>query len=864
MAARHVRLSLVGALAIVLIGLLAWPATGSSYQFGPGVLQVRPEKTVFDWSTQRCTQPGGALDGSHMPDSPVRAFRDYQNRVQLILPSGGSKYATPPLGEHTRRMITPPGGNLDDLSKLAVDCKVVNVSHNNPDPASYDNWEWLDSVYTTDGRTVYGLAANSYYGAEWPGQCPSGVFNKCWYSSITSALSTDGGESYGDPATPPNHRVANSAFVYTPDAGPDGFFRPSNILYTKRPGDSQPYYYAMIGPEQGSPTRPQGWGACVVRTSNIADPTSWRAWNGSGFTVRFINPYTEPFADPAQSACTVVSRNQISKMTVSLTYNTYFKKYLLIDGTTKTDPATGQTVPGFYYSLSDDLVNWSDRQLLMQGEMSWTYQCGDDNPIAYPSLIDHDSTSRDFETTGQNNYLYFTRLNYVNCAQTADRDLIRIPIKFPTAYRFGSIATQQGPEQTVFQWDEERCKNPDGSFDDFHIPDSEVRAFRDYQNRVQLLIQHGGGGTSSGQHTRRVITPAGGSLDNLSTLATDCKVVHVSHKSLDPSSYDNWEWLNATYTPDGRTVYGLVHNEFHGWEQPSQCTVDNPEGAFTTNCWYNAITAAVSTNGGESYSHATPPAHRVASSAFRYTPNKGPLGYFQPSNILYTKRPGDNKSYYYVMVRAERGSADLGDPQQRGVCLLRTSKISDPSTWRGWDGLADDNKGGFTVRFADAYRDTNVNPILNSCAVVSPDGPGFVFKVGDMSGSLTYNSYFKKYMLMSQTLTVDPQNPAQQIWGVYYTLSSDLVTWDDRKLLMEAKIPWGNYQCGDQNPIAYPTVVDSNSPGRNFDTVDQTTYLYFTEFHNRVIRDPQTGNLTCYGSLDRDLIRIPIQFSGGG
>ncbi len=66
----------------------------------------------------------------------------------------------------------------------------------------------------------------------------------------------------------------------------------------------------------------------------------------------------------------------------------------------------------------------------MEVESRHTYRCGDPNPVAYPSVLDPDSTSRNFETTGKEAYLYFTRYNYQSCRETFDRDLVRIPIEF--------------------------------------------------------------------------------------------------------------------------------------------------------------------------------------------------------------------------------------------------------------------------------------------------------------------------------------------------------------------------------------------------------------------------------------------------
>ena len=66
----------------------------------------------------------------------------------------------------------------------------------------------------------------------------------------------------------------------------------------------------------------------------------------------------------------------------------------------------------------------------MEVETRSTYQCGDPDPVAYPSVLDPDSSSRNFETTGKEVYLYFTRSNYESCNETSDRDLVRVPIEF--------------------------------------------------------------------------------------------------------------------------------------------------------------------------------------------------------------------------------------------------------------------------------------------------------------------------------------------------------------------------------------------------------------------------------------------------
>ena len=88
------------------------------------------------------------------------------------------------------------------------------------DPAKYADHEWLAAPYTDDGRTVYSLVHDEYQGQTHPGRCPSGVYLKCWYNSITLAVSTDGGRTFTHAERRRAHLVASVPYRYEPDAGP--------------------------------------------------------------------------------------------------------------------------------------------------------------------------------------------------------------------------------------------------------------------------------------------------------------------------------------------------------------------------------------------------------------------------------------------------------------------------------------------------------------------------------------------------------------------------------------------------------------------------------------------------------------------
>jgi len=83
---------------------------------------------------------------------------------------------------------------------------------------------------------------------------------------------------------------------------------------------------------------------------------------------------------------------------------------------------------GFYYSVSTDLVHWSEGRLFLPLATPWTPGCDQDH-FAYPSLIDVDSPSRNFDVAGEEPYLYFVRQRLDGCRVTMQRDLVRTKMR---------------------------------------------------------------------------------------------------------------------------------------------------------------------------------------------------------------------------------------------------------------------------------------------------------------------------------------------------------------------------------------------------------------------------------------------------
>ncbi len=346
---------------------------------GSAAVNTGATEVVFNYDIDKCNT-------EDIPDVPTRVFRDASGTINLIA------------SHFTNWRMT---GN--DFSSLTKDCNPIMSSHQSSNAGDFNNNEWISATYTADGKNIHALVHNEYV--------PCGNWNNCWYNSITYASSSDSGATFTH-ASAPNHLVAASPYQspYPNTHSPFGIFGGSNII------EKDGYYYKML---QLETYQAQQWGAGIMRTNNLSDPASWRGWDGTGFTVQFVNPYTQSGYTAADHVLEPVSRDQIGKMCASISYNSYFGKYILVDFTV--GEVNGVLKYGFYYSLSNDLIHWSTKQFIMQVQPTWAV--GGAN---YPSLIDHNDVSRNFEVTGQSCFLYYTKWN----SGTYDRDLVRVPITF--------------------------------------------------------------------------------------------------------------------------------------------------------------------------------------------------------------------------------------------------------------------------------------------------------------------------------------------------------------------------------------------------------------------------------------------------
>lgn len=441
-----------------------------------------PEEVVFDWTNDRC-------EDENIPDIAARAFRDADGMVQLWI------------GHYVNyRMIGP------DLNQVEPDCTLLMRSDFDPDPSKFNDSEWLAAPYTEDGNTVYGIVHNEYRGdthnAARPGQCPSGERLICLDTSVTMMISTDGGDSYHDILEPPNHMVATLPYTFNDQGVPSGLRQPSNIIRGK---DGYFYVYTNISdyPANLADFPPQ-W-VCVMRTDDLSAPSSWRFWDGEGFSGKFVNPYVETIG-PDTPKCAPLEKDDLSgSLNESVTYNSALGRYIMIGYSYH--PTAADPTWGYYYSFSDDLVHWTRRELLLElpGENA-VENSAIEMFYAYPSLIDPDSPSMNFDTSDENAYLYLTRFNN---GVTLDRDLIRFPLQItppvypvPGSWRFDSDGDTEG-------W---HADNQLASFntlagdlsmestgDDPYMISPPVTVPADEYNRLGIRMKVSTGGSTTGQ-----------------------------------------------------------------------------------------------------------------------------------------------------------------------------------------------------------------------------------------------------------------------------------------------------------------------------------------------------------------------------
>jgi hypothetical protein len=384
-------LLILGGLALLTIPASAQTAASTP---PPQASSAPTIKAVLDGDRSAVfSTPQDACSQNDIPDAMARAFRDYMGTIHFISASSTNYQSLGPT-----------------LDTLVHSCEAAFVSANEANPAAYNDQVWLTSFYTLNGKEIAALSHTEYHGWSHPGECtvqnPQNLFD-CEYDSDTYHQSSDGGYHFNGFKAPAN-LVAGVPEKYQIDLGPMGYSVDSNIV------EYGGWYYAIVTDWQwprncSGVTGPHHCvvplGGTPMRTKNVFEPQSWRSWNGTDFSVSFVDPYVGPVSRPQDHIFTPVPWMQfVNGLNV-------YKSANVVVATLWDYWDNELGPPGLYFTTSTDLVHWTTPKLVVtvaqilanDPKGSWLY--------AYFSLIDPDAPDPSFSVIGDHPYLYYVRLD---------------------------------------------------------------------------------------------------------------------------------------------------------------------------------------------------------------------------------------------------------------------------------------------------------------------------------------------------------------------------------------------------------------------------------------------------------------------
>lgn len=329
-----------------------------------------------------------------------------------------------------------------------------------------------------------------------------------------------------------------------------------------------------------------------------------------------------------------------------------------------------------------------------------------------------------------------------------------------------------GQPTIVFSTSSDGCTASD-------VPDGSPRAFRRANGEIALIAT---------QSINRL--SVGSAFD---ALHRDCHVVFDAPHDPEPSHFNDYGWLMAPYTTDGHFVYSLVDEEYHGAEHPGKCYSKSFQ-----KCWENAITAVISSDGGENFRRLTGRAGIVAAFPTKYSPGSNvQFGYFGPTNIL------EHKGHIYFLFAALSSTA-----RRESTCLAEAEAGTKIPDWHFWDG-----KGfSYTVPYGP-LESSRFDP-TRPCVDLPTSNLFFGL------GSLSWLSKASEFVVIMRSQRWD-QAKYGVVAGVYASTSRDLLHWSvPVPVLTDATAG---------APEFFPSLIDPRSEDRDFGTIDGPGLLLTTE-----------------------------------
>lgn len=345
-----------------------------------------PEELVASWENIDCE-----TGAHHDFDQPPSAYRREDGTVLLL---AGNSFN-----------FKLEGRSLDTVSQTA--CAPLLESARRPEPDAFRDNEWLFAIRATGKNRATGFVHDEFHGGEHGLQnceITSPQNFECWYGAITRVVSSDDAHSFQRPDAPLNV-IAALPYRFQSGRKRGGVFAPKVVENTR---SGKVFMLATFT----DVSRRMGDRQCFLQARD-SELTDWRAWDGRDFTADIGSPYSK---DREKTDCVPVMKGNLASV-----------KYI-----PDRDVFAGVGTNGveFWYTFSTNLVNWEAPRSLKTSPRPSTWKPGDPPPEAYPSLLDPESSSRNFDTLDKRPYLYFVRYAVENGkVELRKRELLRIPIK---------------------------------------------------------------------------------------------------------------------------------------------------------------------------------------------------------------------------------------------------------------------------------------------------------------------------------------------------------------------------------------------------------------------------------------------------
>lgn len=336
--------------------------------------------TVYNWSKSRCGD-------AYIFDAPVRALRNADRTITLTA------------GWMTNWLLT--GKDLESLKPI---CRSILQSPNVDREGGY----WIEALFSAQAGIIDAIVSNDLSAPAKHAECSSRPAKElCWKNRLLLARSSDGGASFslveGDGGV-----LATVSNVYPDDAhGRIGAFTASNVVHL----DGQLYFMSWVGY-----SKPHDEGNCLFRRNSAG---VWLAWDGSEFSV--------DMRKQSERRCKFLSRDALPREVRSLTYSREAGTWIAVFAAQLPGGSDDKPRSGFYYSLSNNLIDWSLPAFIYGGPVV-PREGGLDYVYMYPSLIDMHDASPFFEESNGEACIFFTLHHLVRGNGTMNRDLQCLPV----------------------------------------------------------------------------------------------------------------------------------------------------------------------------------------------------------------------------------------------------------------------------------------------------------------------------------------------------------------------------------------------------------------------------------------------------